>query len=100
MPSLAIINVHDLIANSSEISLLFPCFKIFALFSNSHFNSTIFILLLILFWEVEIPIILAYISYRALIQEIWRYFLPQMTKALFPEYYGNSNYYLYFPEVL
>lgn len=50
LPSQAIINVHDLIANSPEISLFFflPPFETFALCSSSHFNSITCILLLIL----------------------------------------------------
>lgn len=49
LPSQAIINVHDLIANSAEISLFFlPPFETFALCSSSHFNSITCILLLIL----------------------------------------------------
>lgn len=96
LPSLAIINVHDLIANSPEISFFFflPSLNIFALFSSSHFNSITFILLLILFCpRVAVLISLGiYTHYSALTQEIWRTFATN-NKVLIPEHWGNSNYY-------
>lgn len=54
LPSLAIINVHDLIANSPEILPFFFFFFAFLqhlcpMFSSSHFNSITFIPLFDLF---------------------------------------------------